>query len=214
MNAKVRLACLLLIGWLALAVRASGAVPQGRAWLGVYAGRSLSLGTTFIDMTSGGHTDNHYLPNFFLGAHFQYNFSRVFGLQLSVNYQNCSNDWDFHYWNRTEEGRESIGAFSLSLNGIVALHSTALSRFYLLAGAGFLSGSFQNLGVLFQLAGGFGARLYMKRGSPHAFHLAALLHPVFYKYGDKNLHPLYLKLQAGFEARIGKPSGTGLKIND
>lgn len=206
---KGRLACLLAIGVLALAVHAAGAGKETRAAFGVFSGTSTSLGGKFIDMNSGGHTDNHYLPNFILGAYFQYDFNSDFALQLSGNFQNCTNEWSFHYWDRDESGRESVGAFSVSLNGIYFLSRSPMARFYFLAGAGFLAGSFENLGALIQLAFGPGVNLRLKRGSPTSFNLAAIAHPVLYSYG-KARQAFYLKLQAGLEFELrGRAIGDG-----
>lgn len=193
-----RLACWLIAGLLAVALPAMGAGQEPRAALGIYSGMSTSLGGKFIDMNSGGHTDNHYLPNLILGAYFQYDFSRDFSLQLSANYQGITNEWDFHYYDRSEQGRETAGAFSVSLNWLFTISRSPMSRFYFLAGAGFLTGSFENLGALFQLAAGPGVSLRLKRGSLTSFNLAAIFHPVLYHYGEAK-EAFYLKLQAGIE---------------
>lgn len=199
---NARLACFLICGLLALAVHAAGAGQRPGAAFGVYSGMSTSLGGKFIDMNSGGHIDNHYLPRFILGAYFQYDFSDGFALQLSANYQNFSNEWEFHYWDREASGLESVGAFSVSLNSIFTISRSPMSGFYLLAGAGFLSSSFENLGALFQLALGPGVSLRTKRGSPASLNLAAVMHPVLYRYGEAR-QAFYLKLQAGIEIKLG-----------
>ena len=198
---SARVASVLLAGWLALAVPLAGAGREPRAAYGVFSGTSLSLGKTFIDMNSGGHTDNHYLPHFIFGAYFQYALSEEFALQLNVNHQNVSNQWEFHYWDHTTRGKESLGAFSISLNGILTVSRTPMSRFYFLGGAGFLAGPFENLGALIQLAAGPGLCLRMKRGSPAFFNLAAIIHPVLYSYGRAR-QAVYLKLQAGVELEL------------
>jgi hypothetical protein len=188
----------LLIGLIALSASLAGAAPGHEASLGIYSGWSLSLDRVFIDMTSGGHTFNHYMPNFVLGAYLQYDLSGTFALQLNANYQRCSNDWTFSYWQRHEQGTGSASAYSIGLNAIVTVSRSAMSRLYLLGGAGLFAGSFENLGAMFQLAGGAGMRLRLKRGSPLSLNLAAIVHPLLYRYGEAR-QAFYLKLQAGIE---------------
>ena len=197
-----RLACTLLAGVLALSLRLAGDPPAAPAVLGIYVGPTMSLGSEFIEMTSGGHTSNSYTPNSALGAYLQFDLSPEFGLQLNLNYQSCTKRWEFHYWDgHTTRGKESLGAFSISLNGVFSVSRTPMSRLYFLGGLGFLVGSFENLGALLQMTFGSGVNMRLKRGSPSSFILAATLHPLFYSYG-KPRTPVYLKLQAGIEMEL------------
>jgi hypothetical protein len=200
-NGNHRLARALLAGILALSLHLAGARSESPVSFGIYTGQSLSMGDEFIEMIAGGHTFNSYTPNFVLGVYFQFNLSPHFGLQLNMNHQNCTNRWEFHYWDRHDRGRKSLGAFSISLNGVVTASRTPMSRFYILGGAGFLAGSFENLGTLFQLTLGPGVNLRLKPGSPASFVLAATLNPLFYSYG-KSRTPVYLKVQAGIEMEL------------
>lgn len=191
----------LLIGLLffllpVFAAGAPGAEKNLQTAVGVFLGNSHSLGDKFIDVTSGGHTDNHYKPNFFFGAFFQVDLSPSFGLQLSVNSQRFVNSWKFHYWDRQEYGKDSSYAFALNLYGFFNLNNTAITRIYLLGGGGLLSGSFENLDDLWQLGGGGGARFRLKRGSPFSLDLAAIIHLLFVDYSQTS-KPVYLKLRAG-----------------
>jgi hypothetical protein len=191
----------LFIGVLALSSLMAGATPKSELIFGVYLGSSFSIGKEFIDMTSGGHKDNHYQPGFVLGLYGQHDFSDEFGLQLSVACQRFSNEWDFHYFDRAESGKDSLGGVSVSLNGVLTAARSAMSEFYFLAGLGFLSSSFENLGALFQVCGGIGGKLRLKPGSSTKVNLGALLHHVMYSYG-KARHADYVRLQAGLEFRL------------
>jgi opacity protein-like surface antigen len=190
--------CLTLVGLLVLLALPAGAAPEGKCAFGVYSGRSFGLGDVFIDMTSGGHTHNHYQPDFLLGAYFQHDFSESFGLQLDMNYQHCSNHWEFTYWERREEGTDSISCGSFSLNGIFTVSRSAMTQFYLLGGIGIFVGSFENLGSFIQCSGGTGGKLRVRPGSSTSLNLAAVFHHLMYKYGSAR-HADYLKLQAGLE---------------
>lgn len=196
-----RMACFLVLGLLALSVHAAGADDEPKAAIGFYLGGAGSMGTSFIDVTSGGHTRNRYTPNFLLGGYFQLDFTPAFSLQLSANYQGFTNRWEFHYWDMERSGYDSAGAFSISLNGIITVGRSPMSSFYLLAGAGFLAGSFENLGGLLQLAGGAGVQIRLAPGSPAYFDLAAVIHPVI-GAGSESDNPTYLKLQAGIGIQL------------
>lgn len=195
------MACLLIAGMLALALPAAGADDEQKVAVGFYLGGAGSMATSFIDVTSGGHTRNRYTPNFLVGGYFQLDLSPAFGLQLSANYQGFTNRWEFHYWDMEDSGYDSAGAFSISLNGIITVGRSPMSSFYLLAGAGFLAGSFENIGGLLQLAGGAGVRMRLKRGSPAFLDLAAIIHPVIGAAGESD-NPAYLKLQAGIGFKL------------
>jgi hypothetical protein len=191
----------LIIAGLALCVLTVGAAPKSEPAFGVYLGSSFSIGSKFIDMTSGGHMDNHYQPGFVLGLYGQHDFSDDFGLQLNVACQRFSNEWDFHYFDRDESGTDSLGGVSVSLNGVLTAARSAMSEFYFLAGLGFLSSSFEYLGALFQVCGGIGVKLGLAPGSSTKVNLGAVLHHVMYKYG-KARHADYVRLQAGLEFRL------------
>ncbi len=187
-----------LIGLLALLVLPAGAEQKQRQSFGVYTGWSFGLGKVFIDMTSGGHTENHYKPKYILGIYLQHDFSDSFGLQLNMNYQNCSNQWEFNYWERHEEGTESLGGFSISLNGITTVSRSAMTEFYFLGGIGIFTGAFENLGALIQFSAGTGVKLRVRPGSRTSVNLAAVFHHLMYKYGRAR-NADYLRLQAGLE---------------
>ena len=195
---NIRRKCVLLIGLLALSVLSAGAEQKHKQSFGVYSGWSFGLGKVFIDMTSGGHTSNHYKPRYILGIYFQHDFSESFGLQLNMNYQNCSNQWEFNYWERHEEGTESIGSLSLSLNGITTVSRSAMTEFYFLGGIGILNGDFENLGSLIQFSAGTGVKLRVRPGSRTFVNLALVFQHLMYKYG-KPRSADYLRLQAGLE---------------
>jgi hypothetical protein len=187
-----------LIVLLALSIFQTGAEQKQKQSIGIYTGWSFGLGDVFIEMNSGGHTNNHYTPNFILGAYWQHNFSESFGLQLNINYQNCSNHWEFSYWERHEEGTLSTESCSFSLNGVFNLSRSAMTQFYFLGGIGILANSFENLSSLIQLSGGTGVKLRIRPGSRTSVNLAAVFHHLLYKYG-KDRHADYLRLQAGLE---------------
>ncbi|MBN2347081.1 MAG: hypothetical protein JXO51_11915 [Candidatus Aminicenantes bacterium] len=191
----------LIIGGMALCVLMVGAAPKSEPAFGAYLGSSFSIGKEFIDMTSGGHTANHYQPGFVLGLYGQHDFSDDFGLQLSVAYQRFSNEWSFHYFDRHDEGKESLGGVSVSLNGAFMVARSAMNEFYFLAGLGFLSSSFANLGALFQVCGGIGGKFRLMPGSSTKVNLGAVLHHVMYSYG-KARNAEYVRLQAGLEFRL------------
>ncbi len=195
---NIRKKCALLIGLLTLSVLPAGAGPKQRQSYGFYTGMSVGLGKVFIDMTSGGHTDNHYMPNFILGLYLQHNFSDSFSLQLNMNYQNFTNQSEFNYWERHEESTESIGGFSISLNGITTVSRSAKSEFYLLGGIGILAGAFENLGSLIQISAGTGVKLRVSPGSRTSVNLAAVFHHLMYTYGRARSAD-YLRFQAGLE---------------
>jgi hypothetical protein len=187
-----------LIGLLALSIFPAGAEQKQRRSFGVYSGWSFGLGKVFIDMNSGGHTDNHYMPNFILGAYLQHNFSGSFGLQLNINYQKCSNQWEFNNFDRHEEGTDSIGSFSFSLNGITTVSRSAMTEFYFLGGIGIFAGDFENLGSLIQFSAGTGVKLRVRPGSRTSVNLATVFHHLMYNYGRPR-NADYLRLQAGLE---------------
>jgi hypothetical protein len=191
----------LIMGMLVLCVLPAGAASKPGLVFGIHSGWSFNIGKIFIDMNSGGHTDNHYLPNFCVGLYGQYDFSPRFGLQLSVACQNFSNRWRFHYYDRFEEGEESLAGLSVTLNGVATVARSAMSEFYLLAGGGFLKSSFLNLGTLLQVCAGPGVKLRLKPGSSTMANFGALLHHVMYKYG-KARHADYVRLQAGLEFHL------------
>jgi hypothetical protein len=195
---NIRMKCVLLIGLLALFVFPAAAEQKQKLSFGVYSGWSLSLKKIFIDEAPGGHTFTHYMPNFILGVYLQHDFSESFGLQLNINYQNCSNQWEFSYWERQEEGTESIGGFSFSLNGITTVSRSAMTEFYFLGGIGIFAGAFENLHSLIQFSGGTGVKLRVRPGSLTSVNLAAVFHHFFYKYGGAS-NADYLRLQAGLE---------------
>lgn len=190
-----------IIGALVLCVPKAGAAPRSEMIFGVYLGSSFSLGNEFIDMTSGGHTTHHYMPGFALGMYGQHDFSPAFGLQLNIAYQHVADEWSFHYFDRSEEGKDSLAGVSVSLNGVVTAARSAMSEFYFLGGMGILGSSFENLGALFQVCGGIGGKLRLKPGSPTKVNLGAVLHHVMYSYGRAR-HADYVRLQAGLEFRL------------
>jgi hypothetical protein len=188
---------------LVLSIFQAGAEQKPEQSIGVYTGWSFGLGDVFIDTNDGGHTSNHYKPNFILGAYWQHNFSKSFGLQLNINYQNCSNHWKFHYWDQQEEGTDSKGSYSFNLNGIFNLSRSAMTQFYLLGGIGILAGTFENVGSIIQFSGGTGIKLRVKPGSLTSVNLAAVFHHLLYNSGRAR-HADYLRLQAGLEFLLKK----------
>lgn len=195
---SIEMKCVLLIGLLILFVLPGGAELKQKNLIGVYTGWSFGLGDVFIDEAPGGHTFNHYMPNFIMGAYWQHNFFESFGLQLNINYQNCSNHWVFSYWERHEEGKESIGSFSFSLNGIATVSRSAMTEFYFLGGIGMFTGPFDYQRSFLQFSGGTGVKFRVRPGSRMFVNLAAVFHHFLYKYGGAS-NGDYLKLQAGLE---------------
>ena len=74
-----------------------------------------------------------------------------------MNYQNCSNHWEFSYWDRQEEGTDAVTGVSLSLNGVFTVSRSAMTQFYLMSGLGIFRGSFLNVSSFFQISGGPGS---------------------------------------------------------
>jgi hypothetical protein len=198
-NRNIRKKCAFLIGLLALSVLPAGAEQKQKDSIGIYTGWSFSLAEVFIEEYPGGHTTNHYMPNLILGAYWQHKFSRSFGLQLNVNYQNCSNNSEFNYYNRHEEkGTYSIGCFSFSLNGIATVSRTALSEFYFLGGIGMFTGPFDYRKTYIQFSGGIGEKFRLGVGSRTSINLAAVFHYLLYT-PYRGYNATYLRLQAGLE---------------
>ncbi len=195
---NIRIKCVLLIGLLVLFVLPAGAEQEQKMSVGIFSGWSFGLGKVFIDESPGGHTFNHYMPNFILGMYLQYNFPGFFSLQLKMNYQNCSNHWEFHYWDRHEEGKESLSSFSFSLNGIATVSRSAMTEFYFLGGIGMFSGPFDYRKSFLQFSGGTGIKFRVRPGSRTFVNLAAVFNHFLYKYGGAS-NGDYLKLQAGLE---------------
>jgi hypothetical protein len=198
---NIRKKCALLIGLLALLVLPAGAEQKQKNSNGVYTGWSFSLGEEFIEESPGGHTTNHYMPNLILGAYWQHNFSGLFGLQFNVNLQNCSDNSEFNYYNRHEEGMGFIGCFSFSLNGIATVSRTAMTEYYLLGGIGVFTGPFDYHKSFLQFSGGTGVKLRGRPGSRTSVNLAVIFHHLLYhnfQY-DYSRHANYLRLQAGLE---------------
>jgi hypothetical protein len=194
----IRKKCVPLVALLVLFVLPAGAEQEQKQSVGFYTGWSFGLGDVFIDEAPGGHTFNHYMPNFILGVYFQHNFSGSLGLQLSINYQNCSNRWVFSYWERHEEGTESLGCFSFSLNGIAIADRSAMTEFYFLGGIGMFTGPFDYRKSFLQFSGGTGIKLRVRPGSQTSVNLAAIFQHFLYKYGGAS-NADYLRLQAGLE---------------
>jgi hypothetical protein len=195
---NIRKKCALLIGLLVFSVLPAGAEKKQKQSVGIYSGWSFGLGDVFIDEVPGGHTFNHYMPNFILGVYVQHNFSGSLGLQLNINYQNCSNHWVFSYWERHEEGTESLGCFSFSLNGIATVSRSAMAEFYFLGGIGMFTGSFDYQQSFLQFSGGTGVKLRVRPGSRTSVNLAAVFQHLSYKFGGASAAD-YLRLQAGLE---------------
>jgi hypothetical protein len=196
---NIRKKCALLIGLLALLVLPAAAERKQKQSIGFYSGWSFGLGKIFIDEAPGGHTFTHYMPNFILGVYVQHNFSEAFGLQFNVNYQNCSNHWVFSYWDRHEEGSESLACFSLSLNGIATVSRSAMMEFYFLGGVGIFTGPFDYRRSFLQFSGGTGVKFRVRPGSRTFVNLAAVFHHLEFLKHSRDWHADYLRLQAGIE---------------
>ena len=138
------------------------------------------------------------MPRFIAGMYLQHDFSESFGLQLNINYQNCSNHWQFGYWDRYEEGTDSIGSYSFSLNGIATASRSAMTEFYFLGGIGIFTGPFDYRKSFLQFSAGTGVKLRVRPGSRTFVNLAAVWHHFFYHYGGAS-NGDYLRLQAGLE---------------
>lgn len=184
----------LLVVMLVLFALPAAAGQKQKRLAGIYGGWSFSLGKRFLDDSPGGHTFNHYLPNYILGFYFQRDLSPWFGLQFNMNYQNISNQWDFYYNDRHSEGTESLAAFSFNLNGIAPFRRTALSEAYFLGGIGLFIGPRSAV----QLSGGAGVKLRVAPASRTVVNLAAVLHHLFSRH-DGARGADYLRLQAGIE---------------
>ena len=193
--------CVLFIGMLVLFVFPAGASKKPKISIGGYGGWSFGLGEVFLDESPGGHTSNHYMPNFVLGVYGQWNFSEWFGLQLSANYQNCSKHWEFSTFDRFEEGDESVGSYSFSLNGVLNLVRSPMFKFYVLGGIGLFTGPFDYQRCFFQFCGGTGIKFRVQPEARMFVTLAALFHHFLYEYGGAS-NGDYLKLQAGLEFPI------------
>ncbi len=196
-TSNLRLSCLFLI-MLLLMVLPAGAEQKQKTFFGLYTGWSFALGEQFIDESPGGHTFNHYKPNLVLGGYVQHNFVDWFGLQLNVNYQNCSNHWFFVYFDRYDSGTTSLACLSFNLNGLVTLSRSAMTQVYLLGGIGMFTGPFDYKTTFVQFSGGIGGKFRVKPGSQTFVNLAAIFHHFLYKYGGGS-NADYLRLQAGIE---------------
>ena len=128
----------------------------------------------------------------------QHNFDEWFGLQLNVNYQNCSNHWVFNYFDRHSTGTKSLTCLSFNLNGLVTINRSAMTEIYLLGGIGMFIGPFEYKTTFVQYSGGMGGKFRVKPGSHTSVNLAAIFHHFLYKYGGGN-NADYLRLQAGIE---------------
>jgi hypothetical protein len=92
-----------------------------------------------------------------------------------------------------DEGKESLGCFSFSLNGIATVSRSAMTEYYVLGGIGMFSGAFDYQKAFLQFSGGMGVKFGLRPGSGTFINVAVVFHDLLHKYGS------YLKLQAGLE---------------
>jgi opacity protein-like surface antigen len=191
----------LVFGLLILPCSLRGLSPSKRLTFGVYGGWSASRAAAFSWHMRSSRSDD-YTPDFHLGSYAQYNFSKVLGIQLDLNYQHVNNDWIFSYPGFPyEEGTERFSFFSANLNGIFSDRRRGPITFYVLAGGGMTFGDWEAFtGTYFNLIAGAGIKVHISRAYPNlALHIGGAF--VFLidreSYGSETAD--YLKLQAGIE---------------
>ena len=176
---------------------------RGLAW-GVYAGWSHGLGWEFEWHYRSSVSDLTTLQ-YHVGAYARYDVSRLWGLQVDLNYQSGLNEWIFSYWGFPEDsGSDRFGITSLSLQGVLHIIRSGRLRLSVLSGGGLSSGPLGNYGGFTRLYGhltaGLGLRLSLKADTPRP---ALILGSAFIHLIDPEEHAAmtadYLRFFGGVE---------------
>jgi hypothetical protein len=177
------------------------AAPKNRFSFGLYTGWSFGLGYEFGWHTRPSRSDDYTL-DLHLGGYAQCNISDVVGVQLNVNYQHGTNDWEFNYPGFPhDEGTDPIKVFSFNLNGVFNVLRLKGMDIYVLGGGGITTGDLESLnGTYFNLITGAGIRVFLSKSHPRiALNLGGTFHHLFDPGEYSGYSADYLRFQGGIE---------------
>ena len=195
---------LLTLIFITLFILPLNAQQKNQLKFGLYTGWSIGIAGYSGGISSGGvegYLSGTHPLKYHIGGYIQYNLTRLFGMQLDMNYQKGVSEYEeewtdipYHSW------KEPYSIISVSLCGVLSTKNLNNRQFYFLAGGGLskwwgLSGDDIDINLMV----GTGIKIFFLKSKPRrALNLGASFHHLFHEIGSEVIYE-HIRLYVGFE---------------